>query len=513
MNELVTHFSKFRALTIGNDLYFDTPYGRKKMIYADWVASGRLYAPIEEKIAKVIGPFVGNTHTETTESGMLMTKAYQYAHKKIKKHVNADENDVIITAGFGMTAVINKLQRILGFKTCAQVEDGKCVLKKEKPVVFITHMEHHSNQTSWMETYCDVVLLKPDDENLVEPDALRKEIAKYKDRKVKIGAFTACSNVTGVIPDFYELAKIMHENDGLVIIDYAGSAPYLDINMHPADPMKKLDAVVFSPHKFLGGPGSSGVLVFDKNMYNSEVPDNPGGGTVDWTDPWGGYKYIDDIELREDGGTPGFLQAMRAALAIEVKEQMDTALIWKREHQLVRHAFEGFDKIKGLHILADNVKDRLGIFSFWFEDIHFNLIGKLLNDRYGVQVRGGCACAGTYGHFLLNVGPEESKRITDKINSGDLSEKPGFVRVSLHPTMTDEELDTIIQAVAEIAEYHLEWSKDYIYDRGTNEFYHKDEMDKSGRIEEWFRVEGDVREKIKETEDKRHETGDKRQET
>ncbi|MCF6172116.1 MAG: aminotransferase class V-fold PLP-dependent enzyme [Bacteroidales bacterium] len=492
MNELAPHFSRFRKLTIGNDLYFETPYGKKKMIYADWVASGRLYAPIEEKLTKAIGPFVGNTHTETTESGMLMTKAYQYAHQKIKEHVNADENDAIITAGFGMTAVINKFQRILGFKTCAEVKDGKCVPRKEKPVVFITHMEHHSNQTSWLETYCDVVLLKPDEKNLVRPDSLREEIVKYKDRELKIGAFTACSNVTGVIPDFYELAGIMHANGGIIILDFAGSAPYVDIDMHPGDPMKKLDAIVFSPHKFLGGPGSSGVLIFNKDLYHSEVPDHPGGGTVDWTDPWGGYKYIDDIEIREDGGTPGFLQAMRAALAIEVKEQMKPALMWEREHQLVKRAFEGFGEIKGMHILADNVKDRLGIFSFWFEDIHFNLIGKLLNDRYGVQVRGGCACAGTYGHFLLNVSPEESKRITDKINSGDLSEKPGFVRVSLHPTMTDEELEIIIAAMGEIAENHKEWEKDYVYSSETNEFYHKNEMDKSGRVQQWFRFDDEA---------------------
>jgi len=487
MNELEQHFSHFRKNTIGNDLYFDTPFGRQKMIYADWVASGRLYRPIEDRIANVIGPFVGNTHTETTESGTLMTKAYQYAQKKIKEHVNADENDVIITAGFGMTAVINKLQRILGLKACAQIENGKCLVKGEKPVIFITHMEHHSNQTSWIETYTDVVLLEPDDKNLVDPDVLREEISKYKDSKIKIGAFTACSNVTGVIPDYYELAKIMHENNGLVFIDFAGSAPYVDIDMHPEDPLKKLDAILFSPHKFLGGPGSSGVLIFDKNMYDNPVPDNPGGGTVDWTDPWGGHKYIDDIEIREDGGTPGFLQAMRAALAIEVKDQMDTKLMWKREHQLVEKVMAGLGNIDGLHILADNVKDRLGILSFWFTDIHFNLMVKLLNDRYGVQVRGGCACAGTYGHFLLNVTPEESKRITEKISSGDLSEKPGFVRVSLHPTMTDKELDIVIHAVGEIAENHKAWSKDYVYDEHTNEFYHKDEMDKAEQVEGWFR--------------------------
>ena len=197
-------------------------------------------------------------------------------------------------------------------------------------------------------------------------------------------------------------------------------------------------------------------------MYKNSIPDNPGGGTVDWTNPWGEYKYIDDIEIREDGGTPGFLQAIRTALAIEVKNQMGTDLIRKREHELVEKAFREFRKIEGVKILADNVEDRLGVLSFYIENIHFNLVVKLLNDRFGIQVRGGCACAGTYGHFLLNVSHEKSKKITDLINHGDLSEKPGWVRASLHPTMTDWELDMLVKGVLEISGNHEEWSKDYI---------------------------------------------------
>jgi selenocysteine lyase/cysteine desulfurase len=487
MSGLEQYFSKFRNNIIGSETYFNTPFGRKKMIYADWIASGRLYQPIEDRMTKEIGPFVGNTHTETTETGTLMTKAYQYAHKKIKQHVNADENDVIITAGSGMTTVINKFQRILGLKSCSRLEKDVCIAEEEKPVVFITHMEHHSNHTSWLETIADVVLLEPDEQNMVKYENLRKEIVKYKNRKLKIGSFTACSNVTGIEPDYYELAKIMHENDGYVFIDFAGSAPYVDINMHPENPLNKLDAIYFSPHKFLGGPGSSGVLIFCKSLYHSAAPDHPGGGTVEWTDPWGGHKYIEDIELREDGGTPGFLQAIRAAFAIHLKDQMDTGKMRLREKELVEKAFKGFGKINGLHILADQVTDRLGIFSFWFQHIHFNLMVQLLNDRYGIQVRGGCACAGTYGHFLLNVTHEESKRITEKINSGDLSEKPGFVRVSLHPTMTDKELDIIILAVKEIAENYKEWSTDYIYNSHTNEFSYKNEKDdKAETIKNWF---------------------------
>jgi len=490
MSKLEEHFAQFRKNIIGDDIEFETPFGIKKMIYADWIASGRLYRPVEERMTNVIGPNVGNTHTETTESGTLMTNAYHAANNIIKKHVGANDNDVLITAGSGMTAVVNKLQRILGLRNCAKFTEGRdCIVKQGQPVVFITHMEHHSNHTSWLETIAKVIVLKPDADNNVDKNELIKQLEIHKDSIMKIGSFTGGSNVTGVIPPYFEMAEIMHKHGGIAMVDFAGSAPYIDMNMHPENPLQSLDAIFFSPHKFLGGPGSSGVVIFSKKLYKKEVPDNPGGGTVEWTDPWGGHKYYDDIELREDGGTPGFLQAIRIAYAIKVKDQLDTSLIAKRESELIKIAFDGFLKIKGIHILADNVTERLGVFSFWFEDIHFNLMVKLLNDRYGIQVRGGCACAGTYGHFLLNVTPEESQRIVERISSGDLSNKPGFVRVSLHPTMTNAELKYIISAVNDISINHIEWVKDYNYNNRTNEFTHKNaNIDFKNRIEEWFKL-------------------------
>ena len=491
MNALEKHFYPFRENAIGNDAVFNTPYGKQKMIYADWVASGRLYKPIEDRITNVFGPYVANTHTETSETGTLMTKAYHYAHQLVKQHVNAGPNDVIITAGSGMTTVINKMLRIMGLKNCGMVQKSDCIQKSDKPVVFITHMEHHSNHTSWFEANVDVVVLKPNDELLVDLNELRTQLEKYKDRSFKIGSFTACSNVTGIETPYHDMARIMHEYGGIAFVDFAASAPYVDIDMHPADDeMKKLDAIFFSPHKFLGGPGSSGVLIFDRSLYNSEIPDNPGGGTVDWTNPWGEYKYIDDIEVREDGGTPGFLQAIKTALAIEVKNRMRTDLIRKREHELVKKAFAELRKVEGVKILADNVEDRLGVLSFYIEGVHFNLVVKLLNDRFGIQVRGGCACAGTYGHFLLNVSYEKSKEITDLINHGDLSQKPGWIRASLHPTMTDEELDILLEGISAIAKNHKEWAKDYVYNKHTNEFRHKNEPeDKTVRVIPWFNID------------------------
>ncbi len=487
---LENYFSKFRRNIIGIDQVFGSPYGKKKIVYADWIASGRLYSPIEKTLEKKISPFAGNTHSEASVTGTTMTIAYSEAKNIIKKHVNARNDDLIIFAGYGMTAVVNKLQRLLGIRVCEQLQNYTHIPDEEKPVVFLTHMEHHSNQTSWLETISDVVIIEPDEQGLVNLDHFKHLIELYNHRKLKIGSFTASSNVTGVQPPYHLMAKIMHEHGGICFIDFAAAAPYVGINMHPEDPKEKLDAIFFSPHKFLGGPGSSGVLIFNSKLYNRKIPDNPGGGTVDWTNPWGQHKYIADIELREDGGTPGFLQAIKTALVIKLKEEMGVENILKREHELLQIAFNYLEQIPSLHILAQEIKDRLGIISFYVEDIHYNLMVKLLNDRYGIQTRGGCSCAGTYGHYLLHVDPTRSKRITDKINHGDLSEKPGWVRLSLHPTMTDEELSFILNAIEEIILNINKWSKDYTYSSKTNEYNHISYTGKEyDFIKSWFDLE------------------------
>lgn len=486
MTELEAFFSSFRKEIVGIDQQFVSPYGEKKIVYADWIASGRLYRPIEKQILEVFGPFVGNTHSETSETGALMTHAYHEAQQIIKRHVNAGPADIIITAGSGMTTVINKFQRMLGLKYCGKVSHTECIAKREKPVVFITHMEHHSNHTNWYETSADVVIIEPDENLQVSPENLRKKLEEYKNRPFKIGSFTACSNVTGIRTPYYELAKIMHEYGGVVFIDFAASAPYDPIDMHPADPMMKLDAVMFSPHKFLGGPGSSGVLIFDQSMYHNSVPDQPGGGTVDWTNPWGEYKYVDNIEVREDGGTPGFLQAIRTALSIRLKESMGIERIHQRENELLALAFTGLDSIQGVNIMDGRHRDRLGVISFYVPKIHYNLLVKLLNDRHGIQVRGGCACAGTYGHFLLEVSHELSEEITNRINRGDLSLKPGWVRWSLHPTMSNAEVELFVEALRDIVENIDSYSLEYTYFPKENIFRHKNEQDYRKTVKSWF---------------------------
>ena len=486
MTELESYFNPYRLQIVGINQHFRSPFGEKKIVYADWIASGRLYAPIEQQITETFGPFTGNTHSETSETGALMTHAYHQAQQIIKVHVNAGPNDIIITAGSGMTAVINKFQRMLGLKYCGKVNHTGCLAKRDRPVVFITHMEHHSNHTSWCETNADVVIIDPDKNLQVDPENLRKKLEQYTGRPCKRGSFTACSNVTGIHTPYYELAQIMHEYGGVVFIDFAASAPYDRMDMHPADPRQKLDAIMFSPHKFLGGPGSSGVLVFDQSMYHNSVPDQPGGGTVDWTNPWGQYKYVDDIELREDGGTPGFLQTIRTALCIRLKEQMGIENMHQRDNELLKLAFEGLDSIPEVMIMDNVQRNRLGIISFFVAKIHYNLLVKLLNDLHGIQVRGGCACAGTYGHILLEVSHELSDEITCRINQGDLSLKPGWVRWSLHPTTTNEEVELFIGALRDIVENHEKYAADYTYFPKENIFRHRDENNYASIVNNWF---------------------------
>ncbi|NQX85960.1 MAG: aminotransferase class V-fold PLP-dependent enzyme [Flavobacteriaceae bacterium] len=489
-SKLEQYFKPFRDHIIGIDLEFESPYGRQKMVYTDWTASGRLYGPIEEKMAKDFGPYVANTHTETTESGTTMTLAYHKAKAIIKSHINCNEDDVLIMAGNGMTGVVNKFQRILGLKVPENIAEYTNIPDAIKPVVFITHMEHHSNQTSWLETTATVEVIPPCPKGLFCMDNLKALLEKYKDRTIKIASITGGSNVTGIRIPCHDIAKVMHQNDGVCFVDYACAAPYVDIDMHPEDKEAYYDAVFFSPHKFLGGPGTCGVLAFNKKLYNNMIPDCPGGGTVSWTNPWGEHKYFDNIEDREDGGTPGFLQTIKTALAIKLKEQMGVDKMLEREHEILDQVFSRLENRSNIHILAPHIKSRLGVVSFYIDDLHYNLGVKLLNDRFGIQTRGGCSCAGTYGHFLLHVDQETSNELTSEISIGDLTRKPGWIRMSIHPTTTCEEIEYVCESIVDLAENHHEWAKDYTYDGSTNEFNHKSfsNAPRHERLEGWFEL-------------------------
>lgn len=510
---LQDYFTSFRKNIIGIDACFDTAFGKKKMIYADWTASGRAYLPIEERMVKEIMPLLGNTHTETTVTGQSMTLAYGKAKQIIKKHVNAGYDDVLIFAGSGMTGAVNKLQRLLGLRLPERImdyvrtdriaqlnEEKNDVVKihelfsnyldispELKPVVFVSHMEHHSNQTSWLETIADVEIVPNGTDGNICLAAFENLLERYKHRQNKIAAITGCSNVTGIQTPYHEVAKMIHAYNGLCFVDFACSAPYVSINMHPGEEDEQLDAIFFSPHKFLGGQGTPGVLIFHKKIYRNIIPDQPGGGTVTYTNPWKQYEYINDIEHREDGGTPPFLQGIKAALAVKLKEEMGTAHMLKREEELLKIVFDKLPKIPGIEILEAGNTNRLGVISFVVHGAHYNLVVKLLNDRFGIQTRGGCACAGTYGHILLHVDKLHSYEILDELHKGHLSCKPGWIRMSIHPTMTNEEIEYILDSIEQVAAHYFEWKNDYEYNEATNEYRHKYFAEGSQRmVDAWY---------------------------
>ena len=493
---LENYFAKFRQGIIGRGQTFDSPFGEKEIIYADWTASGRAYQPIEELIQKEVMPFIGNTHTETTITSTLMSKAYEQAKVIIKQHVNANSGDLLIFCGSGMTAAVNKLQRILGLRMPERVMDymkkGKVPLQIDellRPVVFVTHMEHHSNQVSWLETIATVEIIEADSRGNVDLAHFRKLLEQYKHRKNKIAAVTACSNVTGIETPYHEIAKLVHEYDGLCFVDFACSAPYVEMDMHPAEKGAHLDAIYFSPHKFLGGPGTPGVLIFNKKIYKNTIPDHPGGGTVVYSNPWKVHEYADNIELREDGGTPPFLLGIKAAMCTRLKEQMGVENIRQREQELLQLVFERFSKIKNVEVLAGHIKNRLGVISFMVKGAHYNMIVKMLNDRFGIQTRGGCSCAGTYGHLLLHVDEAWSYKILTAIRAGNLLCKPGWVRLSIHPTMTNAEIEFSMDAIAMTALHFEAWAKDYVYDGASNEYnFMGFETREQDKIKNWFNV-------------------------
>ena len=416
-----------------------------------------------------------------------MTLAYREAHRILKAHVNAGPDDLILTGGSGMTGEVNKLQRLLGLKAPEGLRRYVQLPEAERPVVFVTHLEHHSNHTSWYETIADVVVVPPDEQGIVDLAALEALLHQYRARPLKIGAFSACSNVTGVFTPYHAMAALMHRAGGVAFVDWAACAPYVAIDMHPPAPDERLDAVLFSPHKFLGGPGSTGVLVLNRELYRNTVPDDAGGGTVMWTNPWGQYAFVEDIEAREDGGTPAFLQTIKAALAVQLKEEMGVEPMGRREEAIVSYAMDALRAIPRVHVLAPGCRHRLAILSFFIEDLRYNLVVRLLNDRFGVQSRGGCSCAGTYGHYLLNLDPQRSKHITDRIELGDFSERPGWVRLSFHPTNTMAEVERCVEAVGAIVRNGAAWAQDYTYSPHTNEYSHNSgEREVQARVTGWF---------------------------
>jgi selenocysteine lyase/cysteine desulfurase len=497
VTSLETYFSGFRNQITGNRQCFQSPFGKKRIVYADWTAAGRAYEPIEKCIQEEILPYLGNTHTETTTTGRLMSLAYAEAKRIVKAHVHAGGDDVLVFCGSGMTAAVNKLQRILGLRIPERIVDYVTeengvplfpqINEELRPVVFVSHMEHHSNHLSWLETIATVEIIGRDEDGNIDLEHFGSLLEKFRGRKNKIAAITACSNVTGIQTPYHDIAKMIHSYGGLCFVDFACSAPYCRINMHPGKDHADLDAIYFSFHKFLGGPGTPGTLIFNKKLYSNLIPDQPGGGTVLYSNPWKVHAYTEDIEQREDGGTPPFLQGIKAAMCVRLKEEMGVSRILEREGEILKIIFSRLSSIKNISILEGHSTNRLGVISFLVIGAHYNLIVKLLNDRFGIQARGGCSCAGPYGHLLLNIDRTRSSEMLQSIRSGDLSGKPGWVRLSVHPTMTNAEIEFIMDAVEAVAYHFRELGKDYTYDPLTNEYSFSEIRETDPDIvDQWF---------------------------
>jgi selenocysteine lyase/cysteine desulfurase len=491
---VVDFWDAVRADIIGGSAVLQTPFGRRRLTYADHTASGRAVGIIEDYMRDVLALY-GNTHTEDDATGTISSSRLREAEATIKRLVNAGPEHKIISVGAGTTAAVHQLQQILGIYVPPAGKDlFKGLLKAHlsasehdalvehlrlaRPVVFVGPYEHHSNEVSWRECFAEVVEIELDSRGMLDMGDLRRRLAgdEYRGRR-KIGAFSAASNVSGVKTPVREVARILHEHDALAFFDFAAIAPYDPIDMRP-DEQSSLDAIYFSPHKFLGGPGSCGILIFHQRIYRADLPPTIGaGGTVDFVN-FDGQAYSTDIETREKPGTPGIIQTLRASLAMELKDKLGQSRISARERDLVHRAYDRLTGHPAIDLMGDvGPDDRLPIFSFnirvgssW---LHPRFVTRLLNDLFGIQSRAGCSCAAPYGHRVLHIDGRKSDDIRKSIMRGNIGLKPGWARVNFHFLHTDAEVDFICNAILFVAEHGRDFLPLYTFDIHTGTWEHK----------------------------------------
>ncbi|SOE16571.1 selenocysteine lyase/cysteine desulfurase [Hoeflea halophila] len=431
---------------IGHHATIDGPLGNKPLIYADYVASGRALRQIEEFVLTELLPFYANSHTEASFVGGMMTRLRRQARDIIRAECHASQDHAVIFTGSGATAGINRLVHLLGLPE--MVSEGKA------PVVLIGPYEHHSNILPWRESGAEVIEVPEAETGGPCLPALHRTLASVKGRPV-IGAFSAASNVSGIVSDVEEVSRVLKASGATVVWDYAGGAPYLPIDMCPAlDAL--IDAVVLSPHKFVGGPQASGLLILRHDAVRAEKPTIPGGGTVRFVSPTG-HDYSRNVEAREEAGTPNVIGDLRAALCLLVKAEIGQDYITSRNRENCRKAMQAWGSHPNIQLLGNLVCERLPIFSFRLGNgkggyVHQQLVTRLLSDCYGIQARGGCACAGPYVHRVLNIDDNSSEQIRAEILAGRELEKPGFVRLNFSYLATDEEVETILKSVLELAD-------------------------------------------------------------